>query len=388
MKHRISNKYSEQGRKILSKPLIHKFSIGPLSKISPNYYPEPKSVRNKTKDPDQIDTARDYDTCNNIVENKKSNIREPRNKKLGTPRVYRDKETLESIKDKLPYSKKTKYSNENESAIKTNRRERKILTVKELKKTSKAPIYSIKKERDNILNILYQRNDINVIDPIIKLDDNSLIPESKLETVDNGCSCYKFFSQAVAKREKTEEEKNKAATKIQKVFRGYLVRRNKDIDIPIGTSLRRRWIIKQAEIASSRLTDAMEYHNDAVDAMINSIDHELEWARNIMKAVEEREKDVDWSNIRSRIKKRNEFVCSICLQDIQPTECTITSCVHCFHTQCIHSWSKYCTDNGTQPNCPKCRSYYQSREFVEHIFIPKWAKVYRQGNDLEFHFTR
>ena len=161
-------------------------------------------------------------------------------------------------------------------------------------------------------------------------------------------------------------KKEKCALLIQRVFRGYLVRRNLEQIAPPGSLMMKRIIVKKAEKASNKLTTAMEHQNDAVDAMINSIDHELEWARNVMRSVEAQVKEVNWKEVRNQILLRNEWRCTICLRIIDPNECEITSCGHCFHADCLNSWMNYCSSENNQPNCPECRAFFQHRKLREY----------------------
>ena len=159
---------------------------------------------------------------------------------------------------------------------------------------------------------------------------------------------------------------DKCALKIQNVFRGYLVRRDFESIAPPGSYMLKRIIVKKAEKASNKLTTAMEHQNDAVDAMISSIDHELEWARNVMKSVEAQVQNVNWREVRNQIMMRNEWKCMIYLRIIDPNDCEITSCCHCFNRDCLNSWINYCLSVNNQPNCPECRAFFQHRKLREY----------------------
>lgn len=157
-----------------------------------------------------------------------------------------------------------------------------------------------------------------------------------------------------------------SAIKIQKVIRRYLIRKRIPEFAPTGSIMMKKWVVRQAERASSRLTSAMEHQNDCVDAIINSIDHELEWARSIMKSVEMRARDINWKEVRDKIIERNSFTCTICLREIDEDECEITSCGHCFHESCLNSWMDYCSHQNIQANCPECREFFQHRKLKEY----------------------
>jgi hypothetical protein len=162
------------------------------------------------------------------------------------------------------------------------------------------------------------------------------------------------------------ERLEKSAIKIQKVIRGFLVRIHVDRYAPKGSSLIKRWIIKKAEKASIKLSSAMERQSDVVDAIISSIDHELEWARGIMKSVEVQSRNINWRSVRSQIYARDTWECTICLQSIQRKDCEITSCGHCFHRDCLNSWLDYCSRENIQQSCPECRSFFQHRKLREY----------------------
>jgi hypothetical protein len=156
----------------------------------------------------------------------------------------------------------------------------------------------------------------------------------------------------------------RCAVTIQRVYRGYLVRRNMRKLTEPGTLLYKRWILARAEKASTRLASAIEDQSDAVDAILATIDRELDWARNVMKSVEERAKDIDWKTIKDSYFGREMSPCPICLREIQKEECTLTSCCHGFHTQCLVSWIQFCRNADQTPTCPCCRSPFQHRPLI------------------------
>ena len=155
------------------------------------------------------------------------------------------------------------------------------------------------------------------------------------------------------------EHHNRAAIQIQKVFRGYLFRKQLMKFIEPGSLLHRKWVLSRAEKASTRLASAIEDQSDAVDAILASIDKELDWARNVMSSVEIKGKDIDWNAVKEKIQKRWNGECPICLREIKKNECSITSCCHAFHTSCIQSWINYCQKAQNPVTCPVCRSVFQ-----------------------------
>ena len=155
-----------------------------------------------------------------------------------------------------------------------------------------------------------------------------------------------------------------SAIKIQKVFRGFLVRRRIDEIAPFGSIMHRKWVLRQAQSASVRLTSVIDRQNDNVDLVLSSIDEQLEWARSVMKAVDVRGMKVDWTEIRKQARER-EGVCAICLREIDEEKAVVTSCGHVFHEDCLESWMQYCSKEQRQASCPECRSFFQVRPLKE-----------------------
>lgn len=161
------------------------------------------------------------------------------------------------------------------------------------------------------------------------------------------------------------EELNKCAKTIQRVFRGYIIRREMDKYVPPGSLLHRKWLALHTQTASQKLTSVIDQQNDSVDLILSTIDHQLEWARSIMKAAEVRGTDYDWNSVRKKVRTR-QAPCSICIRPIFDIECAITSCCHSFHLQCLKSWMQYCQTGGVQPSCPECRSMFQYRLLIDN----------------------
>ncbi|OHS94572.1 hypothetical protein TRFO_39246 [Tritrichomonas foetus] len=166
------------------------------------------------------------------------------------------------------------------------------------------------------------------------------------------------------------EHHNRAALQIQRVFRGFIFRRHLMDFVEPGSLLHRRWILSRAEKASTRLASAIEDQSDAVDAILASIDKELDWARNVMNSVEIKEKEIDWATVKDKSTKRWNGECPICLREIKKNECSVTSCCHTFHTSCITSWVSYCQKAENPVTCPVCRSAFQHQP-LNSSCIPK-----------------
>ena len=164
------------------------------------------------------------------------------------------------------------------------------------------------------------------------------------------------------------EHFNRCALTIQRVFRGYSVRRRMKEFVEAGSPLHKRWLFSRAERASTKLASAIEDQSDAVDAILANIDKELDWARNVMKAVEVQQREVDWKRIRESVINTGCGTCPICLRDISTTDCSITSCNHNFHTQCLNAWVQFCRNAMNTPTCPCCRSVFQHRPLTSKLF--------------------
>jgi hypothetical protein len=153
-----------------------------------------------------------------------------------------------------------------------------------------------------------------------------------------------------------------AAILIQRIFRGYQVRRHMGNYLPSGSIMHRNWMLSRAQMASALLVETMESQNDIVDAILVSIDKELDWARSIMKAVDVQQKSIDWIGIGARVfEKDGPGICAVCLRDIAIWDSVVTSCEHCFHNGCLTEWMRCCHVSNHAALCPVCRSAFQFR---------------------------
>jgi hypothetical protein len=108
----------------------------------------------------------------------------------------------------------------------------------------------------------------------------------------------------------------------------------------------------------------MDTQSDAIDAMLSALDADLEYSRSVMRAMEERNRDVDWETVKSKVRERHGD-CPVCLREIDDDECEVTSCGHAFHTQCLESWLRFCGGQDKPPTCPVCRAMFQHCALVE-----------------------
>ena len=153
---------------------------------------------------------------------------------------------------------------------------------------------------------------------------------------------------------------NNCAREIQRVFRGFMVRNKLGELAPEGSELHRKWVINRAHLASDRLVSAVDRQSDAIDAVLGSIDHDLEWARAIMRAAEEQGKEVDWTAVkRTAVERCSNEDCPVCLRPMKESDSAVTSCGHMFHIKCLQSWLKFCEASSQTPSCPCCRSPFQ-----------------------------
>lgn len=170
-------------------------------------------------------------------------------------------------------------------------------------------------------------------------------------------------------RVKAESAYNeRCAITIQRVFRGFLVRSKLGELAPEGTELHRKWILNKAHLASDMLVSAVDRQSDAIDAVLGSIDHDLEWARNVMKAAEEQGKLVDWETVKQTAMDHGGFGdCPVCLRQMRPGDSSVTSCGHIFHTNCLQSWVSFCEGEKKPLSCPCCRSPFQFKTWIENV---------------------
>lgn len=158
---------------------------------------------------------------------------------------------------------------------------------------------------------------------------------------------------------------HKCAREIQRVFRGFLVRDRVGREAPPGSMLHRKWVIAKAQGASGKLIKAMDHQSDAIDAMLSALDADLEYSRSIMRAMEERERIVDWQEIKQKAIDRKQVECPVCLREMDPDETEVTSCGHSFHQKCLESWLKFCENQNKAATCPVCRAVFQHQPMVE-----------------------
>jgi hypothetical protein len=158
---------------------------------------------------------------------------------------------------------------------------------------------------------------------------------------------------------------DRCARVIQRAFRRYRLRDRIGQTAAAGTFLHRRWVIGKAQDASIRLANAIDRQSDAIDAMLASLDVDLEHARNVMRAMEAREKEVYWGMITLEVLERKQTECPVCLREMDYRRCRVTSCGHLFHRACLDSWLAFCESAERPPSCPVCRSVCENRTMSE-----------------------
>lgn len=158
---------------------------------------------------------------------------------------------------------------------------------------------------------------------------------------------------------------HRMAMNIQRVFRGFLIRNKLDELAPQGSELHRKWVITKAHLASDKLVSAVDKQSDAIDAVLGSIDNDLEWARGIMKAIEQRERAIDWYEVKKKKLQEGLGECPVCIRQMNSHNASVTSCGHCFHTRCLSSWLRFCNDSSQAPTCPVCRSGFQCEKIED-----------------------
>ena len=72
----------------------------------------------------------------------------------------------------------------------------------------------------------------------------------------------------------------------------------------------------------------------------------------------------------------NTEMCTICLEEIMPTECKTLICNHSFHNICINRWL------STNTNCPICRRFIRNRNSSLPV-IENERRVFNYNNQAE-----
>jgi hypothetical protein len=152
---------------------------------------------------------------------------------------------------------------------------------------------------------------------------------------------------------------HRCAIVIQRAFRRYLLRDRIGKQAANGSYLHRRWVMGKAQDASAKLANMIDHQSDAIDAMLSALDADLEYSRNIMKVMEERERKIDWNVTKQKAIERNQTECPVCLREMDVHHCEVTSCAHLFHRNCLQSWLNFCQTQDKPPSCPVCRNVFQ-----------------------------
>ena len=176
--------------------------------------------------------------------------------------------------------------------------------------------------------------------------------------------CRQPYEFVEVKAESAYNER--CAINIQRVFRGFMVRNKLGELAPEGSELRRRWVMGRAHLASDKLVSAVDRQSDAIDAVLGSIDHDLEWARSVMRAAEEQGRAIDWESVKKTAISRCEGQdCPVCLRKMKDEDAAVTSCGHMFHIKCLQSWLAFCEGGNQTPSCPCCRSPFQWEPIIK-----------------------
>ncbi|ESO93624.1 hypothetical protein LOTGIDRAFT_161737 [Lottia gigantea] len=152
------------------------------------------------------------------------------------------------------------------------------------------------------------------------------------------------------------------ATKIQAVWRGYVVRcwyKNFRLSVPpTDPKLRRKFFEEKLQDITDRMVKSCDF---SLHGFLQEMDQSLEASRNVFKnfdAMFNILSEQDWEEVQLKAVLRADTDCPICLQDLAPT--VLLSCSHVFHDMCLCTLEKL-TEGDLRNNCPVCRAVYQKK---------------------------
>ena len=170
----------------------------------------------------------------------------------------------------------------------------------------------------------------------------------------------------------------KAALLIQRVFRGYLVRRVWWKQLPRSQKRlekQKNFCIHKLSTATNRLLHLMESKDNDLDELFAECDHALALARSTLEEASHSFaplSDSEWDAIRFRATERGVQECPICMVSFakQPEKpVMLLSCSHLFHHNCLSCFEQFATASNGNTGCPICRASYQKQAY--HPYTPK-----------------
>eukprot|EP01060_Flectonema_neradi_P023428 TRINITY_DN31687_c0_g1_i1.p1 TRINITY_DN31687_c0_g1~~TRINITY_DN31687_c0_g1_i1.p1 ORF type:complete len:323 (+),score=59.57 TRINITY_DN31687_c0_g1_i1:15-983(+) len=165
-----------------------------------------------------------------------------------------------------------------------------------------------------------------------------------------------------------KEYRREMATKVQKVFRGWLGRRKAvRYRLEIDPKFREEYEYKLIRRKTGECIKLTEENSNNIDELFATLDRERAVAK-INTLTES-----DWDGARHQLITRGMSDCSICMTSLLPNdesarEVLLLSCSHCFHAPCLLSFEQYDQTIDSEPadkKCPLCRSAYLTRPLYE-----------------------
>ena len=200
----------------------------------------------------------------------------------------------------------------------------------------------------------------------------------------------------------------KQIVKLQKIFRGYLLRKKLYSDLnktykATSTLFRRRLLAYKLQLLNEKMQKKVRIRQRETEKLIVEIDKNLDEKvtmadkivemQNIQRQTQENIREAipnanlirnltdnllpsdnasnqgtgltkAWLEIYKSAASRNEKSCAICFNDLKNgNKLCLLNCTHVFHSNCLHSFEYYSL--FSQHTCPVCRSDYKKLE-IDH----------------------
>ncbi|KAJ6659314.1 hypothetical protein lerEdw1_019185 [Lerista edwardsae] len=170
--------------------------------------------------------------------------------------------------------------------------------------------------------------------------------------------------------------KVKCATRIQAVWRGYIVRKwyknlRKTVP-PKDPKLRKKFFEEKFAEICQRLLNS---YNTKIDDFFSEINSAVAASRNVFQQLDKKVgpflEEVEWDKIQRQAFRQDIVDCPICIMPLahpphpqeghhpSPRQTVLLSCSHVFHTTCLQAFEDFSPTE--RPICPLCRSYYQKK---------------------------
>lgn len=166
---------------------------------------------------------------------------------------------------------------------------------------------------------------------------------------------------------------DKAATKLQACWRGYLVRRwykkIRDVNPPKDNLLRRKFYESKLEKMTDNLLDSVDRHASDVSVLMSEIDDGLNYSRKVLGRLEagHMKDQVDWMAVQITALNMDITDCPICLMPVdegsmRERPVALLSCAHLYHYVCLQMYEE--CELVKFRHCPVCRSVYTKKKLA------------------------